>query len=206
MWPFHTNVPFSPRYDPDRRERFYTEQWEIVLGAIGRDPLGQIAASLRNTAKQLAFFRAGHATIRALVEVLRLDEQRQGSVTALITPNVELCQANGGERCYRFFSARILELDMWHYAVVVCSGLLLAYRLVPALVVRERRRMFQPEQALALFAGLLVFANAVICGVLSGVSDRYQARIIWLIPLVALVLEARCGFLKSLLKRSTQLS
>jgi hypothetical protein len=39
--------------------------------------------------------------------------------------------------------------------------------------------------------------NAAVCGVLSGVFDRYQARVVWLVPLLALVwglqlLTSRC--------------
>lgn len=45
----------------------------------------------------------------------------------------------------------------------------------------------------AIFCGLLV--NAVVCGGLSVPDDRYQARVIWLVPLLA------SGLLCSLLKR-----
>jgi hypothetical protein len=201
MWGFVGTVPFSPRFDPDRRERFYAEQWEIVAAAIGRDPLGQLAASLRNAAQQLASFKVGRDMIMALVYTLR-QGTRQGSVTAAITPNVEVCQANGGQGCYRILRGRVLTLlHTWHYAVVACSGVLLAYRLAPALMVRDRRRVLEPEQAFALFAGLLVLANAVLCGVVAGPYHRHQARIVWLIPLAALVLEGRCGFLRSLRKQ-----
>jgi hypothetical protein len=37
----------------------------------------------------------------------------------------------------------------------------------------------------AVLAGVL--ANAAICGVLSGVFDRYQARVLWLVPFAAIV-------------------
>ena len=46
--------------------------------------------------------------------------------------------------------------------------------------------------ALGLIVILLV-ANAVVCGVLSGPFPRYQARLIWLVPLVAGLLVARFG-------------
>lgn len=39
---------------------------------------------------------------------------------------------------------------------------------------------------LVIITGLLT--NAIICAVFSAVSDRYQSRIIWLIPLFALCL------------------
>lgn len=39
--------------------------------------------------------------------------------------------------------------------------------------------------ALAAAAGGAVLANAAICGVLSGVFDRYQSRVLWLLPFAA---------------------
>ena len=41
---------------------------------------------------------------------------------------------------------------------------------------------------------VLLAANAVICGVLSGPFPRYQARLIWLIPLMAGLVIARLGW------------
>jgi hypothetical protein len=40
------------------------------------------------------------------------------------------------------------------------------------------------------FAGLVlagVVLNAAVCGVLNGIYDRFQARVVWLVPLLALV-------------------
>jgi len=40
------------------------------------------------------------------------------------------------------------------------------------------------------FAGLViagVMLNAAVCGVLAGIFDRYQARVVWLVPMLALV-------------------
>jgi hypothetical protein len=39
------------------------------------------------------------------------------------------------------------------------------------------------------FGGIIV--NGIICGALSAVNDRYQARVIWLIPLTAVVIVAK---------------
>jgi hypothetical protein len=204
MWALDGTVPFSPRWDPDQRERFYAEQWEIVLAAIRRDPFRQLAASIRNAVKQLASFTLSKEMDEALVDVLH-EGVRRASVTALITPNVELCSISGGEQCNRLLSKRMWPLvHKWHYAVIAASGLLLAFRLVPALLSLPRWRTLHPEQAFAFFTALLVCANAVICGVLSGPYDRYQARIVWLIPLAALVIEARSGFMSGLRKPLTE--
>jgi hypothetical protein len=36
-----------------------------------------------------------------------------------------------------------------------------------------------------------LLANAAICGALSGVTDRYQARVAWLLPALAFAIAAR---------------
>jgi formate/nitrite transporter FocA (FNT family) len=44
------------------------------------------------------------------------------------------------------------------------------------------------------FAGLVVagvLANAIVCGALASPADRFQARVIWLIPLLAVGMAPR---------------
>jgi hypothetical protein len=53
----------------------------------------------------------------------------------------------------------------------------------------DRRRMIR----LVLLVGLVLVSNAVICGVLSGPFDRYQARLAWIAPLAAGLLVLRFG-------------
>jgi hypothetical protein len=47
--------------------------------------------------------------------------------------------------------------------------------------------------ALALFSLALVAINAAIAGALSGAFPRYQARVVWLVPLFALLTLTRFG-------------
>jgi hypothetical protein len=45
-----------------------------------------------------------------------------------------------------------------------------------------------------LFCAVIFFGvlgNAIVCGALSAPRDRYQARVIWLVPLVALLQHER---------------
>ena len=44
--------------------------------------------------------------------------------------------------------------------------------------------------AAAGLIGAAVVANAAICGVLSGPFARYEARLIWLVPMLALLAPA----------------
>jgi hypothetical protein len=60
------------------------------------------------------------------------------------------------------------------------------------LAIVKARRKQRPE---ALFASLLLLGllgNALACGGLSSVADRYQARIVWIAPLAALALLRIC--------------
>ncbi|MFO1241558.1 MAG: hypothetical protein U1E64_14570 [Sphingomonadaceae bacterium] len=43
------------------------------------------------------------------------------------------------------------------------------------------------ERGALLIVGVGLASNAAICGVLSGVADRYQARIAWAIPILAML-------------------
>jgi hypothetical protein len=55
-----------------------------------------------------------------------------------------------------------------------------------------RRKSFRLYRTAFLLAGLLVagtVVNGILCGTVSGPHDRYQARVIWLLPLAAMLVE-----------------
>lgn len=191
MWPHIGKFNFSPEFDPDRRERFYAEQWQVVMGTLEHHALGQAKASLTNAFWQLVMFKLRPDMNDALVETLRLPLRRAG-ITASMTPNVEVCQERDGHGCnlaIREWMWRFLQL--WQYAIVALSGLFLIVSIAPALVSRARRVTLATEQLFAVFCCCLVVANGIICGVVSGPYNRYQARVVWLVPLAALVVAGR---------------
>lgn len=67
-----------------------------------------------------------------------------------------------------------------------------------------RRRSQSPDDirfwllAGAIIAGVAV--NAIVCGAISGPYARYQARVAWLIPMLAILAEARFAALRGLLR------
>ena len=67
------------------------------------------------------------------------------------------------------------------------AGLLL---LLPLLAVAIRRRDVLAQSLLsATIVGLL--SNAAVAGALSHVDNRYQSRVVWIAPFVALLIAAR---------------
>ena len=161
------------------------------MGAIEHHALGQAKASLINAFWQLVMFKLRPEMNDALVETLRMPLRRAG-ITASLTPNVEVCQEGDGHACNRAIREWMWRfLQLWKHAVVGLSGLFLVVSIAPAIISRARRMTLATEQLFAIFCCCLVGVNGIICGVLSGPYNRYQARVIWRDPLAALVVAGR---------------
>ncbi len=52
-----------------------------------------------------------------------------------------------------------------------------------------RRRLTRTEIAAVSVALLGLLANAAVCGILSAVTERYQGRVAWILPALALILS-----------------
>jgi len=79
----------------------------------------------------------------------------------------------------------------WDVFLTISTYVLAIFSVIVITVVRVRRRMSVEEDwrrlrsMTALVAGGLL-ANAAICGILASPYDRFQARVIWLLPLFAI--------------------
>jgi hypothetical protein len=85
------------------------------------------------------------------------------------------------------------------YHAVVMSSLLLGFG-IAVLSIAQKSRKLEPLRYLQIkelpvwFCGGVGFGivvNALICGSFSALHDRYEARVIWLVPLLAIVLLSR---------------
>jgi hypothetical protein len=194
IWIFIDVESFTPSVDPVRRERFYKEAWPIVFGTVRHDPIGVVLASLRNALKQLTMFKIRPEMDHALIDTLRV-VLRRAPITAAITPNVAVCLEGDGSGCNLLLRGRMWRwLQVWQHVVVAGAGLLIVLRLGP-IVFRRDWRSLERDGWFAVYAIGLVVANGVICGVLSGPYNRYQARVIWLVPVAAMIVEGRRGLL-----------
>jgi len=174
-------APDSPvNRDSEGRARFLggaliaSEAAEIVAETLRLHPLDVTVAILRNTLAQLATTGIGDTlTSDNLATAVR-------PRIAEAFPALERAAFDAARQARDALLPLVAGLAPLHQAVLVMS--------LPLLLIGglrggdPLRRWF----ALGLLIGIL--ANAAATGGLSGVFPRYQARIAWLLPVVALIL------------------
>jgi hypothetical protein len=145
---------------------------EIIAAALHAEPGRELLAATRNATRQLALFATGDglqpwpANVTPWIE---RDFPRSEAVA------YSASRQNAGTLAVPAW-IRTLHLAMALAGIAVCVPLLLG--------TRTHARSAGGFSAAALVA-LLV--NAAITGALSGPHDRYQSRIMWLPPLVAVL-------------------
>jgi len=168
--------------ESETRHALVNEQARFVLAVLRYDPGGQIRASLQNFVEQMGRFNilefAYTDGLRAKVE-RDLPSRFQGDFRS-----TRLYQGD--------FPLKLANTVIM--ATLVCAGAILfaaAFRgLYGPRPGREELTLF----CLIVVSGIVL--NAAVTGILSTPHDRYQARVIWLIPLLALLaaLEGRRRF------------
>jgi hypothetical protein len=155
-------------WDPERsywgmslatRAAVRAEEAAILAQAIAADPLGQLRASLANAAEQLGSFGLDDLVLG-----------RGAAVTAEDYTFVYLPDAPAAVWGLSLFSA------------LVYAGAALALLALAGSLAGPSARAAAPVAGFVLAALLL---NAAVCGALSGPHHRYQARVVWLLPLLA---------------------
>lgn len=148
------------RATPEQMDRVRAEEGEIVAAAARAYPTTQAKILAGNVAAQVVHIGLGDVSFDQKIAF-----DRQGAPRTVET---------GATR------RAVLRLVEWLSAAAALAGALwLAW---------AARRMRPCEQAGAalLVAGLL--GNAAVCAIFSGVADRYQARVVWLLPLFAAIM------------------
>jgi hypothetical protein len=165
--------------DAATRRALGAEQMALVTGVLRFDPLDQLAVSLGAFAEQLGRF--------GLQEFAYDDSMR--SKLADMLPTAERT-AFVGSALYRGAFPLGLADALIRLAVAAAA----AYLVWAAVVIRRPPPGSAPDVVLPTFAVILiggVVANAAVTGILSTPHDRYQARVIWLIPLLAMIVLLR---------------
>ena len=169
-----------------------------MFGTLAHYPVEQARASLSNAFKQLKQFNITQDFNESLLGLLRLTATRHSDRTMRvleIVPNIKVCLPQGRACDYgRFLSV----LSRVQFAAVVAALVFLAVRAFRwVLRGRQARQAADGNDRLTLFGLLLVagvLINAAVCGALAGPYWRYQTRLIWLVPMAAILLADRGPF------------
>lgn len=197
LWSWRKDKGVFAVADTNTRLALIHESTRFAVNAVLHDPVGVTRAALKNFGLQLISV--------GVDEGFRLDAHywmtyppdfylRNMAIRA------HLCSATA-KTC----PARLpLEaLHVWHYITTALAALYLVawYYLslsAPAARNDSERRLFMAFGAVLIFG---VVINAAVCGVISGPFARYQARVAWLLPALAIVAEMRFAILAPLFAR-----
>ncbi len=171
--------------DPVERRRYLDEQLTVVLGTLFTHPFAQLQASARNAAKQLSDFTFSSDIETSLTGLLSAGSDRTLRIIQIV-PNIAPCLADGGKSCDPTPLLEAAQKPL--QAVVAVASLVLAAIAAAWLQPRRGAPAGDHRRRLGAFAIVIVagvILNGVVCGALSGPWGRYQARVIWLIPMAA---------------------
>jgi hypothetical protein len=168
---------FTPA-DPATRRALADEQYHFVYEVLRYDPVGVAVAALHNTFVQFGMLR---------VNEFNLSEGDRGALSHSVPPR----------------HLRVLE-ETRSWANALPLGLMSAIILVAVLgsmvyvlgVLTLRNQQSDGDHDLRRLAVVIIFGivvNAFVCGAMSEPYDRYEARVIWLIPLLAALMCQRHG-------------
>ena len=169
--------------DYPTRVKLEDQEGRFVLGTLAYAPVAQTVASLKNWARQLGMVFVDDP-VRDPAFYLTDPYWRQTNLPPMIA-RVEDC---GPRHTLCRSRLTVAASKRWHVRVAIVGA---AVALV-ALLWPRRRGVSRPRRltATAMFLLAAVVVNAAVCGILSGPFARYQARIVWLVPLVAMLLLA----------------
>jgi hypothetical protein len=148
---------------PAQLDRIRDEESDVVLAATRAYPFAEFERVGRNFVRQLVRFRPG---VGLLDSRMVLDDDG--------TPQLEPASYS------RF----------WANAV---NGLTFVSLLAALVILFRRFRTDPPVRSMIALIAAGIVLNDAVCVYFSGIIDRYGARTIWLLPLVALALLERNG-------------
>ncbi len=152
------------------QERIRNEETPVVLGTLRAYPREELVVSAEHFWQQLNTFDLSdydpNPWILAMVDTVLPGARPR---------YLETRQARGTLHD-EFFSSVQAWAVLASLVLIVCSALFWRQVWTPRLI------------GLATIVGFVLIANAAVTGVLANVEERYQARVIWLVPLLAIVL------------------
>ena len=152
------------------------EQYRFALAVFAYDPIGVVGGMSKDAASQI---------VRFSLNDLRLTPEAMKNYAARYPPAVvhDLARSRLGRD--PGFLRILSQVDTW---VAIASMGVIAVFAARAVAARGKRSIDPNLWRWSGFILVAVLVNAVTCGILASPYDRFQARVIWLLPLVASVL------------------
>lgn len=186
LWSNRRNLGVFNIGNRPTRVRLEDEETAFVLGTLEQEPLKELGAAMLNWGRQLVYIQVDDPLRNPGAFLIG----RYWPTTALpkLIPNFDACRPP--HSCKPPFSQQ--PLAWWHGGILILTLGFLVWRLSrrdarAAFSLKGLKRDNEAARVLATLALLLavVALNAAVCGILSGPFARYQARLVWLVPLAA---------------------
>ena len=151
------------------------ESWEMILDSLQHYPLDNFLSATNVTMKQLFNFHTGDG-LKAYNQNMAINNIIKSLYTS------EYIDFTSSKQQQGVLIELLSFIKPIHIIVVGISALILLVSLI------YRKYLSHSTIFLVIFILLALICNAAICGIFSGAYDRYQSRIIWLVPFVAAIL------------------
>ena len=177
----------------EQRERLQAEETAIVVGTLREYPRDEFMISADHFWKQLHTFGLSDYDPNPWI-------LQKADTVMSVTRSRYIQTRQAQETLHKEFFDSVQEWTVIASLVVIGTWLVLM------------RHWSRRVTGLIAIIVTVVIANAAVTGILSNVEDRYQARVIWLVPLLAgvLVLEwldyTSCGQRLAILSRANAAS
>ncbi len=156
-----------PSSSDEQRQQILKEEMPIVLGVLRAYPQDEFIISAGHFWEQLgAFELAGFDATPWVMQTIN---------EAVPGGEARYLQSRQGQgTLHEDFFTDVQSWTVTASLIVICGWLVFVRR------VRSRQLI-----GLAVVIVFVVVANAAVTGILSNIEDRYQARVIWMVPLLA---------------------
>lgn len=170
LWHPTPGIGLMRTLPPEERAAISDEAGQIVIGTLIDYPLEQAAATLGNIGRQLLV-----AGVTQFGVTSGLESSRAPAMAATLDG-------------YRGSAAFNDVMPLGHLSMMCVLAYLGAAAALLVLAIRNPDMLLDRSDAatIRLLVILGVLVNGVVCGAISGVFDRYQGRVAWLLPFILL--------------------
>lgn len=167
LWDTSPNTGIYSPAPKQKRRALGDEQYRFAAAVFVHYPIASLAALARDAGEQLAMIGVGGFP---------------GAVQEAY-PSVPQSYAKA-------ILASPMGRDSFSIAIssgLIVTTLILSLMFIVAAFATHWKRLSREIKIICLVAAFGILTNAVVCGALSGPHERYQSRLTWLIPLLALL-------------------